>query len=130
MTGPSSPCHPRSFPCHPVLPSPLRALRHTASLVTLSSPLHSRLGDVPLPSSPSPPLSPQGSETYSFPCGRWLASGEDDGAIVRELVADTVLDETMKSDGSLKRKQKTRKDTLVGTDGGISYRSVIILKMY
>ena len=27
-----------------------------------------------------------GSITYVFPCGRWLAKDEDDGAIVRELV--------------------------------------------
>ena len=32
-----------------------------------------------------------GSLTHVFPCARWLAKGEDDGAIVRELVPAKVL---------------------------------------
>ena len=56
----------------------------------------------------------QGSETYIFNCNRWLAKNEDDGAIVRELVAGKVVDETVRKDGTVKTKEKERKDTLVG----------------
>ena len=69
-----APCPPVSLRQLPSSPSPLRARRRTASLVTLSSPLPSGLGDVPLPLSPCHPLSHQGSETYRFPCHPLLPS--------------------------------------------------------
>ena len=56
----------------------------------------------------------QGSETYIFNCNRWLAKNEDDGAIVRELVADKVRDEIVCKDGTVKTREKERRDTLMG----------------
>ena len=35
---------------------------------------------------------------YTFPCKRWLAKGEDDGAIVRELVPRDVTEEIVDKD--------------------------------
>ncbi|CAH1787210.1 unnamed protein product [Owenia fusiformis] len=55
----------------------------------------------------------KGSTTYVFPCDRWLARDEEDGAIERELVAGKILEETMKKDGTVKKKQIERKDTLI-----------------
>jgi len=54
----------------------------------------------------------QGSETYVFPCQRWLARDEDDGAIERELIADKVLEELVRRDGSVKKKELRRQSTL------------------
>ncbi len=56
----------------------------------------------------------QGCEIYSFPCGRWLARGEEDGALERELVPDRIVSETTRKDGSLKRKEKDTKHGLTG----------------
>jgi len=47
-----------------------------------------------------------------FPCKRWLAKNEDDGAIERELVADKVIDETACKDGTFKTKELQRRNTL------------------
>jgi len=55
----------------------------------------------------------QGSETHVFPCQRWLAKDEDDGAIERELVADKVLEEVVRRDGSVKTKELQRRNTLL-----------------
>ena len=38
---------------------------------------------------------------YTFPCKRWLAKGEDDGVIVRELVPRDVTDEIVDKDGEV-----------------------------
>ena len=38
---------------------------------------------------------------YTFPCKRWLAKGEDDGAIVRELVPRDVTEEIVDKDGEV-----------------------------
>ena len=38
---------------------------------------------------------------YTFPCKRWLAKGEDDGAIVRELVPRDVTGEIVDKDGEV-----------------------------
>jgi len=54
----------------------------------------------------------QGSETYTFPCKRWLAKGEDDGAIERELVSDKVFEEVVRKDGTVKKKEH-RRNTLL-----------------
>ena len=43
----------------------------------------------------------ESSTLYTFPCRRWLAKGEDDGAIVRELVPQKVVEEIVKSDGEV-----------------------------
>ena len=48
-----------------------------------------------------------------FPCDRWLARDEEDGAIERELVATTIIEETSK-DGKVKRKEKKIRDNLEG----------------
>ena len=47
-----------------------------------------------------------------FPCQRWLAKDEEDGAIERELVADKVLDEVVRRDGTVKTKELQRRNTL------------------
>ena len=49
-----------------------------------------------------------------FPCQRWLAKDEDDGAIERELVSDTVFEEVVRRDGSVKTKELQRRNTLSG----------------
>jgi len=54
----------------------------------------------------------QGSETYTFPCKRWLAKDEEDGAIERELVAENVVEEVVRRDGSVKKKELQRRNTL------------------
>ena len=38
---------------------------------------------------------------YTFPCKRWLAKGEDDGAIVRELVPRDVTEEIVDKNGEV-----------------------------
>ena len=55
----------------------------------------------------------QGSITYTFPCDRWLARDEEDGAIERELVAGRVTEEVMGKDGQVKKKEKKIKEQLV-----------------
>ena len=65
----------------------------------------------------------QGSETYIFNCNRWLAKNEDDGAIVRELVADKVRDEIVHKDGTVKTREKERRDTLMGQSSVASHSS-------
>ncbi|KAI8493666.1 Lipoxygenase y domain-containing protein 1, partial [Branchiostoma belcheri] len=47
----------------------------------------------------------KGSITYTFPCKRWLARGEDDGEIVRELLPDKIMEEKTRKDGSMKKKE-------------------------
>ncbi|TKS84776.1 Lipoxygenase -like proteiny domain-containing protein 1 [Collichthys lucidus] len=44
----------------------------------------------------------KGSETTIFPCERWLATSEDDGETVRELVPSDIITEKLSRDGSLK----------------------------
>ena len=55
----------------------------------------------------------QGSVTFTFPCNRWFAKNEDDGAIVRELVPSTVLEEGLGRDGKVSV-QEHAIDTLDG----------------
>jgi len=55
----------------------------------------------------------QGSEKYVFSCQRWLAKDEDDGAIERELVADTVFEEIVRRDGTVKTRELQRQNTLL-----------------
>eukprot|EP00794_Sanderia_malayensis_P016965 gene16965-18674_t len=52
-----------------------------------------------------------GSTTFTFPCNRWLAKDEDDGAIVRELLPGKVIEETINESGKLEKEEK-RMDTL------------------
>jgi len=54
----------------------------------------------------------QGSETYTFPCKRWLAKDEDDHAIERELVAEQAYEEIVCKDGTVRRKELQRRNTL------------------
>eukprot|EP00118_Oscarella_pearsei_P015177 m.134976 g.134976 ORF g.134976 m.134976 type:complete len:375 (+) comp38155_c0_seq27:5099-6223(+) len=56
---------------------------------------------------------PDSHSIYTFLCGRWLATSEDDGAIVRELVPslETVVKKD-KDDGKLKVLSLKRKDAL------------------
>ncbi|KAL3842214.1 hypothetical protein ACJMK2_020253, partial [Sinanodonta woodiana] len=54
----------------------------------------------------------KGSVTYTFPCDRWLARNEDDGAIERELVAQQAIQETVTKTGKLETKQVKIKDQL------------------
>ena len=59
-------------------------------------------------------LKGKGSETYVFPCDRWLARDEEDGAIERELVANKVLEEIVKKDGTVKKRDRKLDSTLEG----------------
>lgn len=43
----------------------------------------------------------QGCVTFTFPCNRWLAKGEDDGAIVRELVPTKITEEAVDKSGKV-----------------------------
>ena len=56
----------------------------------------------------------QGCEIFTFPCNRWLARDEEDGAIERELIPDKIVTETTRRDGSLKRKEKDNRHGLTG----------------
>lgn len=49
-----------------------------------------------------------------FPCGRWLARGEDDGAIERELLPDKITKEMIGRDGQLKTQDVKIRDKLKG----------------
>ena len=46
-----------------------------------------------------------------FPCGRWLAKDEEDGAIVRDLVCEKVIDERFKN-GELETNEREMRDRL------------------
>ena len=54
-----------------------------------------------------------GSVTFIFPCGRWFAKGEDDGAIVRELVPGKITEEAVGADGKISVSEH-RIDALAG----------------
>ncbi|KAH9519113.1 Lipoxygenase y domain-containing protein 1 [Bulinus truncatus] len=54
----------------------------------------------------------KGSVTYTFPCNRWLAKNEDDGAIERELLPVKAVQEVVGRDGETKAKELKLKDTL------------------
>ena len=45
------------------------------------------------------------STTYTFPCKRWLAKDEDDGSVVRELIPNKVIEESVTEDGELQTKE-------------------------
>ncbi|XP_034956813.2 lipoxygenase homology domain-containing protein 1 [Zootoca vivipara] len=45
----------------------------------------------------------KGSEKTTFPCEKWLATSEDDGEIMRELVPSRVFTEKLLKDGTLKQ---------------------------
>ena len=45
------------------------------------------------------------STSYTFPCVRWLAKDEDDGSVVRELIPQKVVEETITEDGDLETKE-------------------------
>ncbi|RDD42008.1 Lipoxygenase homology domain-containing protein 1 [Trichoplax sp. H2] len=44
------------------------------------------------------------SKKFTFQCNRWLASDEDDGAIVRELVPSEIVEKSSKDGGQVKTK--------------------------
>lgn len=54
----------------------------------------------------------QGSKLYVFPCNRWLARDEDDKEIVRELVPEKIIKETIRKDGEVEKKELKVKDKL------------------
>jgi hypothetical protein len=56
----------------------------------------------------------QGSITYVFPCGRWLARNEEDGAIERELVPQKATKELIGRDGQVKNQDVKLRDKLKG----------------
>ena len=43
----------------------------------------------------------KGSVTFTFLCNRWFAKGEDDGAIVRELVPSKIVEESVDKTGKV-----------------------------
>ena len=45
------------------------------------------------------------STTYTFPCKRWLAKDEDDGSVVRELIPQRVVEESVTEDGEFKTRE-------------------------
>ena len=45
------------------------------------------------------------STTYTFPCKRWLAKDEDDGSVVRELIPQRVVEESVTEDGQFETKE-------------------------
>lgn len=55
------------------------------------------------------------STLYTFPCRRWMAKGEGDGATVRELVPQKVVEEIVTSDGEVQTTEVAG-DTLDGKD--------------
>uniref|UniRef100_A0A803U0L0 Lipoxygenase homology PLAT domains 1 n=1 Tax=Anolis carolinensis TaxID=28377 RepID=A0A803U0L0_ANOCA len=54
----------------------------------------------------------KGSEKTTFPCDKWLASSEDDGEIMRELVPSKVFTEKLMKDGTLKQIEEEIEDSL------------------
>ncbi|KAL5006870.1 hypothetical protein ScPMuIL_015676 [Solemya velum] len=54
----------------------------------------------------------RGSIKYIFPCDRWLARSEDDGAIERELVAQKAVKETIDKDGRVQQRDIKMKGKL------------------
>lgn len=58
------------------------------------------------------PPSHQGSEKTTFPCRKWLATSEDDGEIMRELVPSSVFTEKLLKDGTLKQIDEEIDDAL------------------
>lgn len=54
----------------------------------------------------------QGSKLYVFPCNRWLARDEDDKEIVRELLPEKIIKETIRKDGEVEKKEVKVKDKL------------------
>ena len=53
----------------------------------------------------------ESSTTYTFPCKRWLAKDEDDGSVVRELIPNKIIEESVTEDGELETKEVDQ-DTL------------------
>lgn len=56
--------------------------------------------------------SPQGTETLTFPCDRWLATSEDDKKTIRELVPYDIFTEKYMKDGSLRQVYKEVEEPL------------------
>lgn len=56
----------------------------------------------------------QGSVTYVFPCRRWLARDEEDGAIERELLPEKATKEIISKDGQVKTQELKIQDKLKG----------------
>ncbi|XP_038600030.1 lipoxygenase homology domain-containing protein 1 isoform X2 [Tachyglossus aculeatus] len=54
----------------------------------------------------------EGSETLTFPCDRWLASSEDDGKCIRELVPYDIFTEKLAKDGTLRQIYKEVEEPL------------------
>ncbi|KAJ6662996.1 hypothetical protein lerEdw1_010817, partial [Lerista edwardsae] len=54
----------------------------------------------------------KGSEKTTFPCRKWLATSEDDGEIMRELVPSSVFTEKLLKDGTLKQIDEEIDDAL------------------
>lgn len=59
-----------------------------------------------------PASSPQGTETLTFPCDRWLATSEDDKKTIRELVPYDIFTEKYMKDGSLRQVYKEVEEPL------------------
>lgn len=59
-----------------------------------------------------PSSSPQGTETLTFPCDRWLATSEDDKKTIRELVPYDIFTEKYMKDGSLRQVYKEVEEPL------------------
>lgn len=55
---------------------------------------------------------PQGTETLTFPCDRWLATSEDDKKTIRELVPYDIFTEKYMKDGSLRQIYKEVEEPL------------------
>lgn len=58
------------------------------------------------------PPPPQGTETLTFPCDRWLATSEDDKKTIRELVPYDIFTEKYMKDGSLRQVYKEVEEPL------------------
>lgn len=64
--------------------------------------------------------SPQGTETVTFACDRWLATSEDDKKTIRELVPFDVFTEKYMKDGSLRQIYKEVEEPLDSKCGAIT----------
>lgn len=66
------------------------------------------------------------STTYTFPCKRWLAKDEDDGSVVRELIPNRVVEETVTEDGELETREVDH-ETLEREYASVSVKTQILL---
>lgn len=57
-------------------------------------------------------FSGKGSKLYVFPCNRWLARDEENKEIVRDLLPEKIIKETIRKDGEVEKKEVKVKDKL------------------